>query len=327
MRMLLAGDLGGTKTHLGLFERARPRPVPTVTREFTTLDYPDLPTMVAEFLAAEGVTGAQVETACIGIAGPVFQGGATLTNVPWRVEATPLRERVGLHCLVLLNDVEALAHAVPVLGEADLAVLQAGTPVPAGNGVLITIGTGFGQAFLHRVEGRFTPLPSEGGHVDFAARTPREIELLRHLTARFGRVDVERIVSGQGLGNIAEFTHGGRCRLIDPQVEASAVPAAVSAAAVAGRCPACREALELMVGALGSAAGNVAILGVARGGVFIGGGIPAKILPVLQSDLFVAPFRAKPPMDDLLAAVPVYAILHPEAGLLGAAVHAASVAE
>ena len=323
--MLLAGDLGGTKTHLGLFERATPRPVPTVTRELTTLDYPDLPAMVAEFLASEGVTGAHIEVACIGIAGPVFEGGATLTNVPWRVEAAPLRERVGLRRLVLLNDVEALAYAVPVLGEPDLAVLHAGMPVPTGNGVLITIGTGFGQAFLHRLEGRFTPLPSEGGHVDFAARTPREIELLRHLTARYGRVDIERVVSGQGLGNIAEFTHGGRCSLIDPQADASSVPAAVSAAAIENRCPQCREALQLMIGALGSAAGNVAILGVARGGVFIGGGIPAKILPALKSDLFVAPFLAKPPMDDLLATVPVYAILHPEAGLLGAAVHAASV--
>jgi glucokinase len=323
--MLLAGDLGGTKTHLGLFERATPRPVPTVTREFTTLDFPDLPTMVAEFMASEGVTGARIETACIGIAGPVFEGGATLTNVPWRVEAAPLRDRAGLRHLVLLNDVEALAYAVPVLGEADLAVLQAGTPVPAGNAVLITIGTGFGQSFLHRIEGRFRPLPSEGGHVDFAARTPREIELLRHLTTRFGRVDIERIVSGQGLGNVAEFTHGGRCPLIDPGAEASSVPAAVSSAAIDGRCPACREALDLMIGALGSAAGNAAILGVARGGVFIGGGIPAKVLPVLKSDLFVAPFRAKPPMDDLLETVPVYAILHPEAGLLGAAVHAASI--
>jgi glucokinase len=324
MRMLLAGDLGGTKTHLGLFQRAAPRPVPTVTREFTTLDYPDLPTMVGEFMAAEGVTGTDIEVACIGIAGPVFEGGATLTNVPWRVEAASLRERAGLRRLVLLNDVEALGYAVPVLSEADLAVLQAGTPAPAGNAVLITIGTGFGQSFLHRIEGRFRPLPSEGGHVDFAARTPREIELLRHLTARFGRVDIERIVSGQGLGNVAEFTHGGLCPLIDPRTEASGVPAAVSAAAIEGRCPACREALHLMVGALGSAAGNAALLGVARGGVFIGGGIPAKILPALESDLFVAPFRAKAPMDDLLATVPVYAILHPEAGLLGAAVHAAS---
>jgi len=323
--MLLAGDLGGTKTHLGLFHRATPRPVPAATREFTTLAYPDLPTLVAEFMRGEGVTGADIEVACIGIAGPVLEGGATLTNVPWRVEPAPLREFAGLRRVVLLNDVEALGYAVPVLADADLAVLHAGTPAPAGNAVLITIGTGFGQSFLHRIDGRFRPLPSEGGHVDFAARTPREIELLRHLTARFGRVDVERIVSGQGLANVAEFTHGGRCSFIGSDVEPSGVPSAVSAAAVEGRCPACREALHLMVGALGAAAGNAALLGVARGGVFIGGGIPAKILPALKSDLFVAPFLAKPPMDDLLATVPVYAILHPEAGLLGAAVHAASV--
>ena len=321
--MLLAGDLGGTKTHLGLFAPGDRRPTERVVREFATLDYRDLPSMISAFLAGTGVAPGDISGACFGVAGPIHAGVATLTNVPWRVVARDIVERNGVPAVALLNDVEALAHAVPTLEGDELATLHPGTPAPDGNAALITVGTGCGHAFLHKVEGRVVPMPSEGGHADFAARTPREIQLLEHLTTRFGRVDVERVVSGPGLANVAEFTHGGPCGLHAGIDDAAALPAAISQAALDGRCARCREALDLMIGALGAAAGNAAILSVARGGVFIGGGIPPKILPALQSDLFVAPFRTKPPMHELLAAIPVFVILHRRAGLLGAAVHAA----
>jgi glucokinase len=293
-------------------------------REYTTLDYPGLPAMVDEFLADAGVAPGEIASTCFGVAGPIHDGVADMTNVPWHVDAREIHERNGLARVALLNDVEALVYAVPVLAGNELVTLHPGMPVAGANATLITVGTGFGQAFIHYVDGRTLPLPSEGGHIDFAARTGREIELLQYLTARYGRVDVERVVSGRGLANVAEFTHGGACAVAGADLDPVAVPAAVSQAAMQGRCHRCREALDLFVGALGSAAGNAAIMGVARGGVFIGGGIPAKILPALQGDLFVTPFRSKPPMHELLASIPVFVITHTEAGLLGAAVYAAS---
>ena len=320
--MLLAGDLGGTNTRLGLFERRMARPAEVATHDFQTLAFPDLPSMVREFLAVSRVRAQDIEAACFGVAGAIHEGWADLTNVPWRVGTSELQERAGLKNVSLLNDVEALAHSLPGLTPDELAVLHPGTSSPLGNAVLITVGTGFGQAFLHRVDGRPVPMPSEGGHVDFAARTEREMALLRHLTARFGRVDVERVVSGPGLANIAGFTHGGLCPQIPRDAEPAAIPALVSKAAVEGSCTHCQDALDLMIGALGSAAGNAALTAVARGGVFIGGGIPPKILPALRTSRFLDAFGAKPPMGYLLDEVPVYVILNDEAGLLGAAMNA-----
>jgi glucokinase len=316
--MLLAGDLGGTKTQLGLFAAGTPRPRLVASEQFATLAFEDLPSMVTAFLDAHGVAAASVEAACIGVAGPVAAEAADMTNVPWRVDARVLRQEIGLARATLLNDVEALVHAVPLLEASELATLHAGSPDPAGNAALITVGTGFGQGFLHRVAGRVVPLPSEGGHADFPARTPREIALVEWFAARRQRVDVERVISGRGLANVAEFVHGGTCPVASERGEAD-LPAAISRTALEGRCGGCREALDLVVGALGAAAGNAAILAVARAGVFIGGGIPAKILPALQGPAFSTAYLDKAPLDDLVAAIPVYAVLHPAAGLLGAA--------
>jgi glucokinase len=320
--MLLAGDLGGTTTRLGLFERRLARPAPIRERDFKTLDYPKLPAIVVEFLHDEGVPAASIEAACFGVAGPIHDEWATLTNVPWRVGAPELRDEAGLGRVHLVNDVEALAFSIPGLRSEELAVLHEAESSSSANAVLITVGTGFGQAFLHRTGGRAVPMPSEGGHIEFAARTDREIELLRHLTARFGRIDVERVVSGPGLANVAEFTHGGECPHIPPGTDPTDVPALVSRAAMRGDCDACREALDLMVAALGSAAGNAAITAVARAGVFVGGGIPPKILPALQSATFCDAYLSKPPMERLLESTPVFVILNDDAGLLGAAMYA-----
>jgi glucokinase len=323
--MLLAGDLGGTKTLLGLFERRVTRPGPLAVQEFQTLAFPSLGSMVSAFLDAAGTRADTIDAACFGVAGPIHDEWADLTNVPWRIGAPEVREAVGLARVHLLNDVEALAHAVPALRADEMAVLHSGTP-GVGPAALITVGTGFGQAYLLRVAGRPVPMPSEGGHADFAARTPREIALLEHLTARFGRVDLERVISGPGLANLADFTHGGPCPELAAGVDPASIPALVSLAAMDRRCARCEDALGLMIGALGSAAGNAAIMAVARGGVFIGGGIPAKILPALQGDLFLQAYLSKPPMEDLLAGTPVFVILNAEAGLLGAAIVAGELA-
>jgi glucokinase len=321
--MILAGDIGGTKTLLGLFEGVRPRPRPNAVRSFATLEYGDLSEIVAAFLRDTGVTSAAIESTCFGVAGPVLGDVADLTNVPWRVDAQRVAEACALKRVKLLNDLESMAHSVSVLTAEETDVLQKGRAVAGGNMAIIAAGTGLGEAMIHQVGGRLVPVPSEGGHADFAARTEREILLLRELTERFGRVDVERVISGRGLVNIYSVVHDDSCEAaID--VEDAEAPAAISMSALGGTCADCAEALELFVDAYGAEAGNLALRAVATAGVFVGGGIAPKILPALKTGLFLRAFRSKSPLEQMLDAIPVKVILNPEAALLGAATYAAT---
>jgi glucokinase len=320
--MFLAGDIGGTKTLLGLFEPAPARPRPIAVRSFTTLDYADLPSMISAFLDDDRLARAAIDVACFGVAGPVIGETVELTNVPWRVDARHVAATFGVRRVALLNDLEAMAYAVPALQESEVHVLQEGAARRGGNIALIAAGTGLGEALLHHVDGRYVPSPTEAGHADFSARTEREIALVRHLTERYGRADVEHVVSGRGLVNLHRVTHQQPCRAaID--LEDPTAPAAIWAAASDRRCPGCMEALDVFVEAYGAEAGNLALRTVSTGGVFIGGGIAPKILPALTTGAFLRAFRAKPPLDVMLAAMPVKVILNAEAGLLGAAVFAA----
>jgi glucokinase len=340
--MLLAGDIGGTKTLLGLFEPAadeKARPRTATARSFSTLDFPGLPDMVDVFLRNASVPRQSIVSAAFGVAGPVIGAEATLTNVPWRVEAGRIASIFGFPSVVLLNDLQALAYAVSVLEDSEVAELQSGRPQPDGNIAIIAAGTGLGEALLvmapgadsfnraNRVvkpdkAGSRIPSPSEGGHADFAARTEREIVLLRDLTKRYGRADVEHVLSGRGLLNIHRISHTAPCTgQVD--LDDSTAPAAITAAALEGRCAGCVETLDFFVEAYGAEAGNLALRSVSTGGVFVGGGIAPKILPALRTGAFVRAFRAKPPLDSLLEAIPVRVILNDEAGLLGAAVFAA----
>jgi len=338
--VLLAGDIGGTKTLLGLFDSAADRPNAIEVGEFTTLDYDDLVPMIREFLKARGVDPRAITAASFGVAGAVTDQVARLTNVPWLVDAAAVSQAADIERVHLLNDLEAMAHSVPVLQSHELAVLQQGVAQPGGNACVIAAGTGLGEAFLHNIDGHFVPGASEGGHADWGARTPRDIEMLTSLTAVYGRVSVEHIISGPGLVNIYQFTHQafGSKTFISPSAFAPArtcdgvghvadpadLPAAITRAALEHRCATCEETLRLFVGAYGAEAGNLALRTVATAGVYVGGGIAPKILPALQDGAFIDAFRAKDPMADFVATFPVAVILNPEAGLLGAAVHANS---
>src|SRR4051794_17108269 len=209
--MLLAGDIGGTKTLLDLFESAPARPRSVAVRAFGSLEYGDLLEIIREFMQGAGVERSQIEAACFGVAGPVIGEAAKPTNVPWTVDAREVSATFGLRTVRLLNDLEAMGYSVPALLDSEVHVLQQGEALPGGNMALIAAGTGLGEALLHNISGRFTPAASEGGHADFAARTEREIAMVRSLTARFGRVDVERVVSGRGLVNIHAVAHTGLC--------------------------------------------------------------------------------------------------------------------
>ena len=339
-RMLLAGDVGGTKTLLGLFEPGPMRPAPVAIDEFPTLEFDALEIILERFLRSRGVPVDRLTAASFGVAGAITDQVANLTNVPWRVQASTLQPALALERVYLLNDLEALAYAVPVLGAGEQAVLQEGERVASGNMAVIAAGTGLGESMLLNVEGRFFPGESEGGHADFAARTARELQMVAALTAVFGRVSVEHVVSGPGLVNLYQFTHEAfgsepstspdtrvpsrLCAGVGPVDDPADLPARINASATAGRCPACVEAMEMFVDAYGAEAGNLALRTVATAGVFVGGGIAPRIVPWLTTGRFMAAFLAKAPMQALVRRVPVAVILNPRAGLLGAAVHAGS---
>lgn len=317
-RMILAADVGGSKTLVGLFDDTRPRPRAIEVRTLRTLDFDGLPALLA---AAFGAALPTVQRVSLGVAGPIVGDEATLTNVPWRVRRREVVAATGSDRLRLLNDLEAMAYAVPVLEPSELHTLQAGAPRAGGNAALIAAGTGLGEAILHWVDGRFVPVPSEAGHADFAARTDAELGLVRALAARFGRVDIERVVSGLGLVNIAAHLHGAdRCAVAGVFGE-DGVTARVARAAADGTCERCAAVLDLFADAYGAEAGNLALRAVATAGVYVGGGIAPKNLDLLARR-FMRPFLDKAPMHGLLAEMPVHVILNDQAGLVGAAVAA-----
>jgi glucokinase len=319
--MLLAGDIGGSKALLGLFAPAPLRPERVDVRSFVTRNYPSLEAILADFLHEHGGPSV-VPAASFGVAGPIVDQVARLTNVPWSADAASLRERFGIPCVTLLNDLEAMACSIPVLRQDELAVIQAGRRVPTGNAAIIAAGTGLGEALLHNVGGRLIPSATEGGHADFAPRTPEEIALLGHLVSRFGRADYERVLSGPGLVNIHRFTHERRCTACDVDADPAQAPSQISGSALERRCPDCVRALEIFVSVYGAEAGNLALRSVATAGLFLGGGIAPRILPALTDGRFIEAFRAKAPLGDFVSLVPVSVVLNEQAGLLGAAVHA-----
>jgi len=319
--MILAGDVGGTKTLLGFFERGERRPQHVLSRAYPTQEF-DSFTAILDAFARDLSRPLDVDAAAIGVAGPVVDRRAQLPHVRWDVSAAAIEERLRTQGILLLNDLEAMAMSIPVLADGEMVTLQPGSPKADGNGAVIAAGTGLGEAYLHRVNGSLLPVPSEGGHADFAPRNQREVGVLQMLLAQFGRAQVEHVVSGKGIVYLHQFTHDGRDCSAVAGLPPEERPAAISDAALEGKCPACVDALSMFVDAYGSETGNLALRGVATAGVFIGGGIAPKILPALQDGRFIEAFRAKPPMTQLLAAIPVRVILNPDAGLLGAAVAA-----
>ncbi len=322
--MLLAGDLGGTKTQLGVFRPTGGRPELLDIRQYQTLDYPSLSAMIDTFLGATGVRPPQVQMACVGVAGPLIKQVARLTNVPWAIDSRELMAGTGIRRVWILNDVEAMAYGVPALRADEVRVLQGGEFNAEGNACLMAAGTGLGQAILVRQQGRLVPSPSEGGHADFGPRGPREIGLLEFLASRYGRATYEHVISGKGFVNLLRFTSDNRSPLLT-DVDEDELPATISRLGLEGTDPHCVEALHLFLSIYGSAAANLALQCVATGGVFLGGGIPSKILGAFDLPYFMDAFRAKPPMTRLVERMPVSIVLNRETGLLGAAVYAATL--
>lgn len=339
--MLLAGDVGGTKTLLGFFMPDGERPATVEIGEFATLEYDGLDAMVREFLRVRNVEPRAIDVACFGVAGAITGQVARLTNVPWLVDGEQLRATLGVQRSVIVNDLEALAYGVTVLEPDELEVLQQGVSLAGGNAAVIAAGTGLGEAMLHNVEGRFVPAASEGGHADFAPRTPREMQMTLELSRIYGRVGAEHVISGPGIVNIYQFTHQAfgtgptitpnslapsrLCPAVGAVKDFGELPPRISRAAMERQCPQCIETMDMFVSAYGAEAGNIALRTVGTAGVYVGGGIAPKILPLLRNGLFMEAFRAKEPMAAFVATIPVSVILNPDAGLIGAAVHARNV--
>ncbi len=316
--MILAGDLGGTKTKLALVSQRGPEWHIAEIRSFESQRYPGLEAIIDAYLA--DVKG-PIEGACFGVAGPVMGGEARITNLPWRIDEERLRAALGVGHVRLINDLEALAYAVPVLQASDLVVLQEGAPQATGAIAILAPGTGLGQAYLCWDGTRYRPAASEGGHADFAPADGLQAELLAFLRREFGHVSWERVISGPGLYNIYRFlrSRGGEADWVRVRLREGDPSATISELALAGADPLCRQALEVFVSALGAQGGNLALTHLATGGVYLGGGIPPKILPKLQDGIFLRVFRDKGRLAGMLERVPVYVITNSQAPLVGAA--------
>jgi glucokinase len=324
--MLLAGDIGGTKTDLAVYTRERGPRAPIAQKRFPSRDYPGLEAIAREFLAGADLP---VTRACFAVSGPVVGGSAALANLPWVVQEAALRAGLRLESVSLLNDVEAPATAVPHLRPSGLHTLRAGTPVPGGAIAVIAPGTGLGEAFLTWDGTRYRAHPSEGSHTNFGPASPRETELLRFLQTRWGRVSYERACAGQSMPDLYDFLKvEGRVpesRAVAAQLSATQdrTPAIMAAALDPWEPdPLCKEALDLYVSLMGAEAGNLALTVLATGGVYLAGGIPQRILPRATGEwqLFLSAFEAKGRLAPLLSRVPVHVIAEPVA-LLGAALH------
>jgi len=316
---LLAGDIGGTKTTLALFT-PKGGLEPRVQKTFKSKEYLSLAALAVQFLAEEG---ASVDRAVFGVAGPVTEGQARATNLPWVITEVGLQDALGVREVKLLNDLEATAHGVPNLPPGDLFALN-DTPAQSGTKAVVAPGTGLGEAVLLFQGGHYHVLPSEGGHADFGPTSLLELELLHYLMGKFGHVSYERVCSGKGIPNIYGFLKKNHFAEESPEMAAALRTAddptpIIVARAMAGECELSIATLNTFVSILGAEAGNLALKVMATGGIYLGGGIPPKILNKLRDGTFMASFVNKGRFAERLAQIPVYVILNQQTALFGAA--------
>ncbi|HMC93771.1 MAG TPA: glucokinase [Polyangia bacterium] len=334
---VLAGDIGGTNTRLAIFEAvAHDSPIgaPIFEETYPSPAYPSLDVIAEAFLASAAAkigAAARVGNACFGIAGPIENNMCRATNLPWIVDGRTLSRRLGIARVTLVNDFYAAALGVTAVRSDELVPLGGGPPVEHGPIAVLGAGTGLGQAFLiwSPADNRYQVVPSEGGHVDLAARTPLEMGLVSFLTTKYGRVSCERVLSGQGLVDVFTFLSAEpACRaLLRPETSAALAAhgpgqdpaAAISQRALAGSDPVCEMALSIFCSVLGATAGNLGLTVLATGGVFVAGGIAPRILSYLQRGAFREAFDRKGRLHTLVERLPAYVVTNAHPGLLGAA--------
>lgn len=318
--MILAGDVGGTKTLVALFDESRGTLGPVREETFSSRDFRSLEDVLSKFLNRESREA--LRAACFAVAGPVIEGRIKTVNLPWELDERSLAASLRTN-VKLLNDLEGAAHGLSSIGPGEIERLQPGVK-RTGNRALIAAGTGLGEAILVREGERHHVVATEGGHADFAPRTDLETALLGYLRAEYGHVSYERLLSGPGLVNIYRFLrdsgHAPEPEWLRERLASGDPSAAISEVALTVGHPLCAAALDLFVSIYGAEAGNLALKSLAFGGVFIAGGIAPKILPKLRDGSFVKAFIDKGRLTDLMRSLDVSVVLNPRLALIGAAV-------
>ena len=323
---ILAGDIGGTKSELAIFDTAQPK-VLQFGMGFLNHEQANLISMLRNFIANAGMP---IQAACLAVAGAVREGRCQMPNLPWVLDEQEIGAALGVEQVTLINDLVATAQGMLTLPPEQLMLINPGVPEAKGNLALIAAGTGLGEAILfHHEKDGYQVAASEGGHVDYAPNNEEEIELLRYLWSRFDHVSWERVVSGLGLVNIYDFLTQTEKVTEPTQVTSRIMAAADRAAAIAQtaqlkQSPRCVQAMDMFLHNYGAAAGNLALKALATGGIYIGGGIAPKLPREIWSGGFMRAFSNKGRFADMLSNVPVRLILEPKTALLGAAAYASS---
>ena len=313
--MILAGDLGGTKSNLGLFDVRQEKLEGVAKKRYATQQHSGLDELVKDFLRE---TSGKVTASCFGIAGPVVDNKVHGSNMPWEVDGAYMARLLGLNRVRLLNDLEAAAYGIGVMESKDLETLHTGVETLEANRAVIAAGTGLGEGVLFWDGKQHLPMATEAGHADFAPHTKQQADLWQYLSTRSEFVTSETILSGGGFQRVHEFLDasvrhpGFDDHKIDPAPE-------IARMGLSGECPVCVETLNLWVEVYGAEAGNLALRSVARGGIYITGGIAVKILPKMKNGRFAAAVQHKEKLGDFLAQIPIHVVLNEDCPLLGAA--------
>ncbi len=323
--MIVAGDVGGTKVHLALYGFEHGKLAHVRDEKYPAQEFSGLEEIVRRFLQESG--NPEVTAACFGVPGPVKGGRLRLTNLPWVLDSRELSKDLNIAHLFLINDLEANGYGVPELTPAQIFTLNAGDPAAVGNRALVSAGTGLGEGVLVWDGKSHVPMASEGGHCDFAARNPLEMELLQYLMKKLGgRVSWERVISGPGLGNVYAFLRDAKGMdepaWLKDRMATEDPNAVIGEVGEQCRSELCAKALEIFAGAYGAEAGNMVLKVLAVGGMYLGGGIAPKIMKTMQNGAFMQAFADKGRLSDLLLQTPVHIILESRAALMGAAAYA-----
>jgi glucokinase len=320
--MILVGDIGGTKVNLALYDYDGVTQIRK--RRYESKNFSSIEKMLDDFLKD---SDSKLEKVCFGVAGPVIGGKCSLTNLPWQVDVEGIKHRLAAGAVWLINELIATAYSIPFLAPEDFVVIQSGAAVTEGRISVVSAGTGLGQAFLiPDKHGKHIVLDSEGGHCDFSPRNNLETELLFFLQKKYSRISIERVLSGPGLLDIFEyFKSATKAEGFLGGLEGIEFPATIVERALRKSSPICEKTLDLFVSLYGALAGNLALQYLSNGGVYLGGGIAPKIVPLIKDGSFLCSFRGKGRFEEYLAKIPVRVVMDESAPLLGAAQYAISM--
>jgi len=319
--MILAGEIGATRTRLAAFDKEGSRLKVVVEKTYLSQEHGSLSEIIAAFIQAEGIA---VHSACLGVAGPVRRGRSKISNLPWVIDSRDLAKQLKLDSVGMINDLEAYAYGIDGLDSKDFVTLNAGSEDAEGNRAVISARTGLGVAGLYWDGYRHHPFACEGGHSDFAPRSALEMELLAYLQKKYGRISYERLLSGPGIKNIYDFLRDAH-KADEPQWLKDQIgaapdpPAVISQLALEGKAAICEQTLSIFVSIYGAETGNCALNFLSTGGIFIGGSVAAKIVPKMKDPIFMESFLDKGRMESLLKEIPVTIVLNDDSGIIGAA--------